>query len=180
MDVLQTLRALAESCLGSLFSHFSLQDRAFLSGAEERSVTIGSQICIDYSSTFNTVNLFTDSDQGALFTGCTKQNPPLGWSMLPFPLLYPSEPSSLQLIPPSVLWLIFGCPRSGDSLLRDGWLLCTDSTLAEVRSVSSELRLHPWGFLWMVQAEGALVEQGAEHQERSRPKEGRVHEGHSR
>ena len=95
MDVLQTLRALAESCLGSLFSHFSLQDRAFLSGAEERSATIGSQICIDYSSTFNTVNLFTDSDQGALFAGCTKQNPPLGWSMLLLPLLYSSEPSSL-------------------------------------------------------------------------------------
>jgi len=31
----------------------------------------------------------------------------------------------------------------------------------------------------MVQAKGALVEQGAEHQERSRPKEGRAHEGHS-
>ena len=32
----------------------------------------------------------------------------------------------------------------------------------------------------MVQAEGALVEQGAEHQEKSRPKEGRAHESHSR
>ena len=37
---------------------------------------MGSQISVLTSSMFNTANLFTDSDWGALFAGCTKQNPP--------------------------------------------------------------------------------------------------------
>ena len=42
IDVLWTLRVLVKSCLGSFFSYFSLQDRAFLSRAEGRGASIGS------------------------------------------------------------------------------------------------------------------------------------------
>ena len=52
---------------------------------------IGSWISILTSSTFNTANLFTNSDRGALFIGHTKQNPSLGWSQLPLPLLHSSK-----------------------------------------------------------------------------------------
>ena len=93
MDVPRTSRVLAESRLGNLFSHFSFQGRAFLSRG--RGASIGSQISVLTSSIFNTAKLFTNSNQGALFTSYTKQNPPLGQSKLSLPLLHPSEPSSL-------------------------------------------------------------------------------------
>ena len=95
MDVPWTSKVLAESRLGNLFSHFSFQGRAFLSRMEGRGASIGSQISVLTSSTFNTAKLFTNSNQGALFTSYTKQNPPLGQSKLSLPLLHPSEPSSL-------------------------------------------------------------------------------------
>ena len=62
MDVLQALRVLAESHLGSLFSHFGFRDRAFLSGVKVTDTSIGSLVSVLVSSTFNTVNLFTNSD----------------------------------------------------------------------------------------------------------------------
>jgi len=95
IDVPQASRVLAESHLGSLFSHFGLRGRAFLSGVEGRGAFIGSQISVLTSSTFNTANLFTNSDQSALFAGHTKQNPPLGWNQLSLSLLYPSKPLNL-------------------------------------------------------------------------------------
>ena len=112
IDVLQALRALVESCLGNLLSHFGLWGWAILSGAEKETegTSIGSQISVLTSSTSNTVNLLTSSNWGALFASYARQNPPLGLSKLPFPLLYPSGPLSLQSIPPSVLQLIFGRP----------------------------------------------------------------------
>ena len=113
-------------------------------------MSIGSQISVLTSSTFNTANLFTNSDRGTLFTSYTKQNPPLGQSKLPLPLLHPSELSSLQSIPPSVLQLTFGCPSGGGSPSQDGWPFHTDSMLVEVKSVFSKLCLCPWVFLQMV------------------------------
>jgi len=86
------------------------------------------------SFTFNTANLFTNSNWNTLFASCTKQNPPLGQSIFPLPLLHSSELSSLQLIPPFVLQLIFGRPSSGSSPSQDGWPLHTSSTLVEARS----------------------------------------------
>jgi len=95
IDILWASRVLAESCLGSLFSYFGLRGRAFLSRAERRSASIDSQISVLTSSMFNTANLFTNSDQGALFAGRTKQNLLLGWSQLPLSLLHLSKLSSL-------------------------------------------------------------------------------------
>ena len=116
IDVPQALRVLMESHLGSLFSYFGFQGRASLSRAEERDVSIGSQISVLTSSMFNTANLFTDSDQDALFSSCTKQNPPPGRNKLSSPLLHPLGPSGLQSVPPSVLQLTFKHPSSGGSL----------------------------------------------------------------
>ena len=69
MDVLWALRVLAESHLDSLFFHFGFWGRAFLSRVEIMDVSIGSLVSVLVSSAFNTVNLFTDSNQGILFTG---------------------------------------------------------------------------------------------------------------
>jgi len=117
IDVLRASRVLAESCLGSLFSHFGFHGRTFLSGVEGWDVSIGSQISVLTSSMFNTVNLFTKSNQGILFTECTKQNPPPEQSILPFPLLHPSELSGLQSVPPFALQLTFRHSSSRDSSL---------------------------------------------------------------
>ena len=62
IDVPWASRVLAESCLGSLFSHLGLRGRAVLTGAEEGGASIGSQISVLTSSTFNTANLFTNSE----------------------------------------------------------------------------------------------------------------------
>jgi len=82
--------------------------------------SIGLQLSVLTSSTFNTANLFTNSDQDALFAGCTKQNPLRGQSILPLPLLHLLEPSSLQLIPPFALQLTFGHPNDRGSPSQDG------------------------------------------------------------
>ena len=95
------------------------------------------------SSTFNTANLFTNSDQGALFTGRTKQNPSLGRGQLPLLLLHLSRPSNLQSILPVAPWLTSGRLSGRGSPLQGGWPLCTDSTLIEVESAPSGLRLCP-------------------------------------
>jgi len=78
IDVPRASRVLAESCLGSLFSYLGLRGRAVLTRAEGGSVSIGSRRSVLTSSTFNTANLFTNSDQDTLFAGRTKQNPPPG------------------------------------------------------------------------------------------------------
>ena len=143
IDVLQASRVLVESHLGSLFSHFGFQDRAFLSGVEWRGASIGSQISVLTSSTFNTANLFTNSDWSALFTGHTKQNPPPGRGQLPLLLLHLSRPSNLQSNLPVAPRLTFRRLSSGSSPLQDSWSLRTDSTLTEVESVPSGLRLRP-------------------------------------
>ena len=140
-------RVLAESHLGSLFSYFGFQGRAFLSRVEVMSVSISSLVSVLVSFTFNTANLFTNSDWGTLFASHTKQNPPPGRSTLPLPLLHFLEPSSLRLIPPFVLQLTSGCPSNEDSPLQDGWPLCTNSILMEVESMFSELHSCPWVFL---------------------------------
>ena len=89
MDVLQVSRVLAESHLGSLFSYFGFQGRAFLSRVEVMSVSISSLVSVLVSFTFNTANLFTNSDWGTLFTSHAKQNPLLEQGKLPPLLLYP-------------------------------------------------------------------------------------------
>ena len=106
-------------------------------------MSIGSQIFVLTSSTFNTANLFTNSNRGALFAGRTKQNSPLGRGQLPLLLLHLSRPSNLQSILPVAPQLTSGHLSSGGSPLRGGWPLCTNSTLAEVESTSSGLCLHP-------------------------------------
>jgi len=95
------------------------------------------------SSMFNIANLFTNSDQGALFAGRTKQNPSPGRSQLPLLPLHLSRPSNLRSILPIALWLASGRPSSGGSPLRGGWSLYTDSTFAEVESMPSRLCLRP-------------------------------------
>ena len=142
IDILWVSRVLMESHLGSLFSHFGFQGRTFLSGAEVTGTSIGSLVSILVSSMFNTVNLCTDSNWGALFAGCAKQNPLPEWGKLP-PPLHPSGPLSLQSIPPSVLRLTFRHSGGGGSSSRDDWPLYTDSTLVEIKSVSFGLHLHP-------------------------------------
>jgi len=130
----------------------------------------------------NTVNLLTSSDQGALFAGCAKQNPPPGLNKPLLPLLYLLEPLNLQSIPLFALWLTSRRPNGEGSLSQDSWPLRTDSNLAEVKSVFSGLRLHPWVFRQMVQveAEGALAEQKAELLEESGvPRKGLVEQGRS-
>ena len=146
------LRVLAESRLGNLFSHFGLRSWATLSRVEEEreGASIGSQISVLTFSTSNTANLLTSGDRGTLFAGHAKQNPPLGLSKLPLPLLHPSGPLSLQSIPPSALWLTSGCLSSGGSPSQDGWPLHTNSTHAEVKSTFSRLCLCPWVLLQMV------------------------------
>ena len=175
---------LTESRLGNLFSHFGFQGCAVLSGAEgERGgVSIGSQISVLTSSMSNTANLLTSSDQGTLFTGCAKQNPPPGLNKPPLLLLDLSGPLNLQSIPPSALQLTSGRPNSGGSPSQDGWPLCTDSNLAEVRSTFSGLHLCLWVFRQMVQAEAEVVlaERKAELLEESRvQRKGLVRQGRS-
>ena len=79
IDVPQASRVLAESRLGSLFSHLGLRGRAVLTGAEGGGASIGLPVFVLTSSMFNTANLLT-SDRGALFAGRAKQNPPPGRS----------------------------------------------------------------------------------------------------
>jgi len=88
---------LAESRLGSLFSHLGLRGRAVPTGAEgeREGASIGSQTSVLTSSMSNTANLLTSSDQGALFAGRVKQNPPPGRSQLPLLLLHLSRPLNL-------------------------------------------------------------------------------------
>ena len=143
IDVPWALRVLAESRLGSLFSYLGLQGRAVLTGAEGGGMSIGSQISVLTSSTFNIANLFTNSDWGALFASRTKQNPPLGRGQLPLLLLHLSRLSNLQSILPIAPQLTSGHLSSGGSPLRGSWPLCTDSTLVEVESAPFRLRLHP-------------------------------------
>ena len=95
MDILQALRVLAECHLDNLLFYFGFQSRAFLSGVKVRDASIGLMISVFISSTFNTKNLFTNSDQGTLFTGHAKQNSPLERSILFLLPLRLSEPLSL-------------------------------------------------------------------------------------
>ena len=120
-------------------------------------MSIGSQISVLTSSMSNTANLLTSSDQGTLFTGCTKQNPPPGLNKPPLLLLDLSGPLNLQSIPPSAPQLTSGCPNSGGSPSQDDWPLCTNSNLAEVRSAFSGLHLRLWVFRQIVQAEAEAV-----------------------
>ena len=160
-----------ESRLGSLFSHFGFRDCVVLFRVEgERGgASIGSWISVLTSSTSNTANLLTSSDRGALFTGYAKQNPSPGLNKPLLPLLHPSGPLNLQLIPSFAPWLTSRCPNSGSSPLQDGWPLRTDSNLMEVRSTFSRLHLRPWVLRQMVQAEAeaVLVEWKAELLEES-------------
>ena len=135
---------LVESHLDSLLSHFGFRDRSFLSGVEREDVFIGSQISVLTSSMFNTVNLFTNGDQGVLFASCTRQNSFLEQSKFPLPLLYPSGLSSLQSVLSFVLQLTFKRLSSRSSPSRNSWPLYTDSILVEVKSMFSGLCLHLW------------------------------------
>jgi len=97
IDVPQASRVLAESHLGSLFSHLGLRGRGVLTREEGEigGASIGSRISVLTSSTSNTANLLTSGDWGALFVSRAKQNPPLGRSQLPLLLLHLSRPSNL-------------------------------------------------------------------------------------
>ena len=157
INILRASRMLMESHLGSLFSHFGFRGCAVLSGAEgeREGASIGSRISVLTSFTSNIVNLLTSSNWGALFAGRAKQNPPPGLNKPPLPLLHPLGPLNLQSIPSFAPRLTSGCPNSGGSPSQDGWPLCTDSNLAEVRSVvtplenflrkcNMEYTLYPW------------------------------------
>ena len=173
-----------ESHLGSLFSHFGFRDCAVLFRVERErgGASIGSWISVLTSSTSNTVNLLTSSDRGALFTGCAKQNPPLGLNKPLLPLLHPSGLLNLQSIPPFAPWLTSGRPNSGSSPLQDGWPLHTDSNLMEVKSTFSRLHLRPWVLRRIVQveAEAVLVERKVELLEESGvQRKGLVEQGRS-
>jgi len=137
IDVPQASRVLAESCLGSLFSHLGLQDRAVLTGAEGGGASIGSQVSVLTSSTSNTANLLTSSNRGALFAGCAKQNSPSGRSQLPLLLLHLPRPSNLRSTLPVAPRLTSGRLDSGDSPSRDGWALRIDNIPAEMWGASS-------------------------------------------
>ena len=171
IDVPRASRVLTESRLGNLFSHFGFRGCIVLSGSEgeRRGASIGSWTSVLTSSTFNTANLLTSSDRGALFASRAKQNPPLGLNKSFLPLLHPLELSNLQSIPLFVPRLTSRRPNGRGSPSQDGWPLCTNSNLAEVRSVFSGLRLRPWVLHRMVQVEveGALAEWRAELLERS-------------
>ena len=123
MDILQALRVLAECHLDNLLFYFGFQSRAFLSGVKVRDASIGSMISVFISSMFNTKNLFTNSDQGTLFTGHAKQNSPLERSILFLLPLRLSEPLSLRSIPSSVPQLTFRCPSGEGSSSQDNWPL---------------------------------------------------------
>ena len=72
-EVPRASKALIERSLGSLLSHLGLQSGAGIRGVRG-SASTGSLLIVLESSIVNTVNLFT-SDQGALITGRTTQNP---------------------------------------------------------------------------------------------------------
>ena len=184
IDVPRASRVLTESYLGNLFSHFGFWGCVVLSGSEgkRRGASIGSQTSVLISSTSNTVNLLTSSDQGALFTSRTKQNPPPGLNKPLLPLLHPLELSNLQSIPPFAPQLTSRRPNGGGSSSQDGWPLRTDSNLAEVKSVFSGLCLCLWVLCQMVQAEveRALAERRAKLLEESGvPRKGLVEQGWS-
>ena len=145
IDVPRASRVLTESYLGNLFSHFGFWDCIVLSGSEggRRGMSIGSWISVLTSSTSNTANLLTSSDRGTLFTSHAKQNPPPGLNKPLLPLLHPLEPLNFQSIPSFAPRLTSGHPNGGGSPSQDGWPLCTDSNLTEVKSMFSGLRLHP-------------------------------------
>ena len=134
IDIPRASRVLAESCLGSFFSHLGLQGRAVLTRAERErgGASIGSQISVLTSSTSNTANLLTSSNQGALFAGHAKQNPPPGRSQLPLLLLHLSRPSNLRSILSVAPRLTSGRLDSEDSPLQDGWGLHIDDIPTEV------------------------------------------------
>ena len=148
IDIPQASRVLTESCLGNLFSHFGLWGCAVLSRAERKreGASIGSQISVLTFSTSNTANLLTSSDQGTLFTGHAKQNPPLGLNKPLLPLLHPSKPLNLQSISPFAPQLTSRRLNGGGSPSQDSWPLYTDSNLMEVKSAFSRLHLCPWVF----------------------------------
>ena len=171
IDIPRASRVLTESHLGNLFSHFGFWGCAVLSRVEGKrgSASIGSWISVLISSMSNIANLLTSSNQGTLFAGRAKQNPPPGLNKPLLPLLHSSGPLNLQSIPPFALQLTSRCPNSGSSLSQDGWPFHTDSNLIKVKSMFSELRLCPWAFHQMVQVEveGVLVERKAELLEES-------------
>jgi len=107
------------------------------SGEGEGGVSIGSRISVLTSSTSNTVNLLTSSDQGALFAGCAKQNPPPGRSQLLLLLLHLSRLSNLRSILSVAPRLISRHLDGGDSPLQHGWALRIGNILVEVQSASS-------------------------------------------
>ena len=145
INIPRVSRVLTESRLGNLFFHFGFCGCAVLSEAkgERGGASIGSQISVLTSSTSNTANLLTSSNWGTLFTSCAKQNPSLGLNKPLLPLLHPSGPLNLQSISSFAPRLTSGRPNSGSSPSQNGWPLCTDSNLTEVRSVFSRLRLRP-------------------------------------
>jgi len=117
INILQASRILTESHLGNLFFHFGFQGYVVLSRVEEKreGASIGSLISVLTSSTSNTANLLTSSDWGAIFAGRAKQNPPPELSKPLLPLLHPSGPLNLQLVPPSAPRLTFGRPNDRSS-----------------------------------------------------------------
>ena len=178
IDVPRVSRVLAESHLGSLFSHLGLRGRAVPTGAEgERGgASIGSQTFVLTSSMSNTANLLTSSDRGTHFAGRVKQNPPPGRSQLPLLLLYLSRPLNLRSILSIALRLTSGHLDGGDSPLRDDWALRINNILAEVQGTSS-------GQYRRSGSQGNGGRSGlrkAEHRERGRPGKGRARRGHSR
>ena len=105
IDVPRASRVLTESRLGNLFFHFGFWGCVVLSRAEEEreGASIGSLISVLTSSMSNTANLLTSSNWGTLFTSRTKQNPPLGLSKSPLPLLHPCKGILLEVC--LVMWV---------------------------------------------------------------------------
>ena len=114
-DTLQASNTLAESYLGSFLSYFGLWMRALVLGSErESSMSVGLFVLILLSSMASTLNLFTRSDQGTLFSGHSIQNPSLLEGPLP-QKWNPSKPANLILAPPAALSLVILCLSNRDS-----------------------------------------------------------------
>ena len=83
-----------------------------LGSEREGGMSVGSFVLVLLSSMASTLNLFTRSDQGALFTNHSTQNPPLLEGPLP-QKWNPSKPANLISAPPAAPSLVVLCLSNG-------------------------------------------------------------------
>ena len=83
-----------------------------LGSEKEGGMSVGSFVLVLLSSMASTLNLFTRSDQGALFTNHSTQNPPLLEGPLP-QKWNPSKPANLISAPSTAPSLVVLCLSNG-------------------------------------------------------------------